>query len=341
MKRVISSSVVAVAVLMGGINLSAKDVQLKLTHKQMVQKSIKGEAGRENKIFDKTSKEISSALSNTFKALTALKYGKDKEAIKLLKQSDKKFDEALKQNPKLKLIPVENRVEVFAFDGSAKDIKLALKSAVTLLKHHKTQAARDILIPLKDEMDITTMYLPMDAYPAFIKTSIKQLEQKDTKGAIATLIDGFNTLVGQKVVVPTSLIMAQDLIGSASKLDKKKKDEATKLLTLANNELQKAVYLGYVDENSKVYKSLEKSISNIQKEIKGKNEVEKLYASLKDSFSSFMKKFRSDKEEVSNKSHQSAEQQVQAYEKKQMQKAIKEASEFKNEVKKDLKETIK
>ncbi len=341
MKRVISSSVVAVAVLMSSINLSAKDTQLKLTHKQMVQKSIKGEAERQNKIFDKTSKEISVALGDTFKALTALKYGKNKEAIKLLKQSDKKFDEVLKQNPKLKLIPVENRVEVFAFDGSAKDIKLALNSAITLLKHHKTQSARDILIPLKDEMDITTMYLPMDAYPAFIKTSIKQLEEKDTKGAMATLIDGFNTLVGQKVVVPTSLIMAQDLIGSASKLDKKKKDEATKLLNLADNELKKAVYLGYVDGDSKVYKNLEKSISNVEKEIKGKNKVEKLYDDLKNSFGSFMKKFRSEKEKVSNKSHQSAEQQVESYEKKQMQKAIKEAGRFKNEVKKDLKNTEK
>ena len=337
MKRVISSSIVAVAVLMGNINLSAKDTQLKLTHKQMAQKSIKGEAQRQNKIFDKTSKEISSALSKTFKALAILKYGKDKEAIKLLKQADKKFDEVLKQNPNLKLIPVENRVEVFAFDGSAKDIKLALNSAVTLLKHHKTQAARDILIPLKDEMDITTMYLPMDAYPTFIKTSIKQLEQKDIKGAITTLIDGFNTLVGQKVVVPTSLIIAQDLIDSASKLDKNKKDEAIKLLSLADNELKKAMYLGYVDEDSNIYKNLEKSISNLEKEIKGENKVEKLYDELKDSFASFMKKFRNHKEEVSAKSRQSAEQEVQSYEKKQMQKAIKEAKEFQEEAKKDLK----
>ena len=180
MKRVVSSSVVAVAILMGNMNLSAKDTQLKLTHNQMVQKSIKGEAIRQNKIFDKTSKEISSALNDTFKALSALQYNKDKEAIKLL-------------------------------------------------KHHKTQLARDILIPLKDEMDITTMYIPMDAYPTFIKTAIKQLEQKDTKGAITTLIDGFNTLVGQKVVIPTSLLMAQDLIEDASKLDKNKKDKATKM----------------------------------------------------------------------------------------------------------------
>ncbi len=341
MKRLVSSSIVAVAVLMSSINLSAKDTQLKLTHKQMVQRSIKGEAERQNKVFDKTSKEISSALSNTFKSLTALKYGKNKEAIKLLKEADKKFDEVLKKNPNLKLIPVENRVEVFAFDGNAKDIKLALNSAVTLIKHHKTQLARDILIPLKDEMDITTMYLPMDAYPAFIKTAIKQLEQKDTKGAIATLIDGFNTLVGQKVVIPTSLLMAQDLIEDASKLDKKKKDEATKLLNFADNELKKAVYLGYVDENSKVYKNLEKSIANIKKEIKGKNKVEKLYDKLKDSFTTFMKNYRNDKEKVSSKAHQSAEQQVQEYEKEQMQKAIKKAKEFKKEVQRDLKDTTK
>ena len=337
MKRVIKNSVVAVAVLVGGVNLWAKDIKpLKLTHKQMVQQSIKNEAQKQNKVFDKTAKEISSAMSNTFKALTALKYGKDKEAINLLKQSDKIFDKVLKKNPKLKLIPIENRVEVFEFDGKVKDIKLALKSAMTLIKHHKTQDARDILIPLKDEMDITTMYVPMDLYPSFIKTAIKQLEQKDEQGAISTIVDGFNTLVGEKVVIPTSLLMAQDLIQDASKLDKSKKDEATKLLNLANSELKKAILLGYVDENSKVYKNIHNSIENIKKEIKGQNKVEKLYNNLKNDFKSFIDKFREDREKVSQKEQKSAEAKVQSYEKKQMQKAIKEAGKFKQEAEKEL-----
>jgi len=279
MKKILTSSVVAVAVLFGGVTLSAKEI----SHKEMVQNSVKKEMKLQRDKFDKNSDKIVMTLHKTFKALSALQFGKDKEALKLLKEADKEFSEILKKNPDLKLIPVENRVELFAFAGSVKDIKVALDSAVKLIKHHKTQSARDILIPLKDEMDITTLYLPMQTYPDVIKSAIKKLEKGEKQAAFATLVEGMDTIVGEQVAIPLSFLMAQDLIQTASQLDKNKKDEALKLLSMASNELEKSVLLGYADENTDAYKALQSAIKNIEKEIKGKNKVEKLYEELKNS----------------------------------------------------------
>jgi len=258
MKKILTTSVVAVAVLFGGVSLSAKDI----SHKDMEQKSIKKEMKLQSGKFDKTSNQIVMTLHKTFKALSALEYGKDKEAIKLLKEADKEFSEILKKNPDLKLIPVENQVELFAYAGGVKDIKVALDSAVKLIRHHKTQSARDILIPLKDEMDITTLYLPMQTYPAVIKTAILQLEKGHKEAAFTTLVDGMDTIVGEKVVIPLSFLMSQDLIVAASKLDKSKKDEALKLLKMASDELEKSVLLGYADEK---YKSLSRVTKSYKK----------------------------------------------------------------------------
>jgi len=337
MKKILTSSVVAVAVLFGSISLDAKE----MTSKDMVQNSVKKEMKLQNSKFDKSSNAIVVALHKTFKALSSLQFGKDKEALKLLKEADKDFENILKKDPNLKLIPVENQVELFAFAGSSKDIKIALDSAVSLIKHHKTQSARDILIPLKDEMDITTMYIPMQTYPAVIKKSISELEKGDKKMAFATLVDGMNTIVGEKVVIPLSFLMSQDLIVEASQLDKNKKDEALKLLKMASDELDKSVLLGYADENTKAYKSLQSAIKNLEKEIKGKNKVEKLYENLKNDFKSFIDKVRGKKESVNKLMNSKAEAEVRAYEKKQMQKAIKESDEFKKEAVSDLKKTDK
>jgi len=337
MKKILTSSVVAVAVLFGGVSLSAKD----MTPKDMVKNSVKKEMKMQNKKFDETSNAIIMALHKTFKAVSALQFGKDKEALKLLKDADKDFSAILKKNPDLKLIPVENRVELFAYAGKVQDIKKALSSAITLIKHHKTQSARDILIPLKDELDITTLYLPMQTYPAVIKTAIVELEKGHKEVAFGTLTDGMDTMIGEKVVVPLSFLMSQDLIAEASKLDKSKKDEALKLLKMASDELEKSVLLGYADENTKAYKDLQNAIKNIEKEIKGKNKVEKLYEDLKKDFKSFIDKFRNDKESVKKPMGNKAEAEVRAYEKKQMQKAIKEADQFKKEAINDLKKTDK
>lgn len=77
----------------------------------------------------------------------------------------------------------------------------------------------------------------------------------------------------------------------ASKLDKKtEKIKVQELLKSAKEQLEIAKLLGYTDENSKDYEDLISQIKNLEKEVKGKNAVEKLYDKMKNSFNTLIKK---------------------------------------------------
>jgi len=103
-----------------------------------------------------------------------------------------------------------------------------------------------------------------------------------------------NSVVVNRIVIPLPLLTAQDLVVDASKLDKTHKKEALKLLNLAQDELQKAVLLGYTKKHSKMYKSLDKELSVIKNEINGQNHVEKMYEHIKHSFESLLDLHRKD-----------------------------------------------
>jgi len=146
-------------------------------------------------------------------------------------------------------------------------------------------------------------------------------------------------LVIYKTVIPTPLLVTQDLINEVMKLDKSKKEDAIKLLEAAKESLNRAELLGYTKLFPKEYKALNTSIDAIEKEIKGKNEVEKLYSNLKNDIINLISKIRASKVKVPN--HIQAEKKVNSYEKQEQEKALKEASIFKKEAAKDENQTIK
>ncbi len=154
--------------------------------------------------------------------------------------------------------------------------------------------AIDAIAPLKDELDITTISIPMKIYPAAVKRAQDLLKKGKEKEAIMAVADAMNSLVAVTTVIPTPILVAHDLIMEASALDKSKKNEAEKLLGLAQEELHRAELLGYTRKHSAEYKALDKSIEAIQKEIKGKNAVEKMYDRLKADFKSLIHKTHKD-----------------------------------------------
>ena len=173
-------------------------------------------------------------------------------------------------------------------------MKETIKTAQDLLDDYETQAARALLMPLKDDMIITTQYLPMGVYPLATKDALKQLNEGKEKEAFSTLVTALHGVVVQFVVIPLPLITAQSLVIEASQLDKKEKTKALKLLDAAQDELEKAVLLGYTKKHAPEYATLKKEIKNIQKEIKGKNIVEKLYEKIKKDFASLLSKHESE-----------------------------------------------
>ncbi len=239
-------------------------------------------------------KEITEALKQSVIALRALHDNKIKNAQEALQKATKLFDVALKQNPKLALVPVADETKVYDFTGDAKLLKHILKSIQDLLKDNDTQTARAMLLPLQDEMQMRTEYLPMGMYPLATKTALKELKNAKTKSAFKTLATALNSVIVQTIIIPIPLITAQGLLAEASSMDKSHKKEATKLLTQAKDELDKAVLFGYAKKHMSDYKVLQTDIKNIQIEINGKNKVEKLYNKISNDFKSLFTKHTKD-----------------------------------------------
>lgn len=289
-KRVIISTLLAGLLLSTSGMCASNNFGAKKNDMQRLKNVVKKEATQHRQVISKAPQEVSQALKQTIEALKALQKRDTKTAKEALNKATKLFDTALKNDPKLALVPVADAIEVHNFTGDSKLVKKTIKVAQDLLDDYDTQAARAILMPLEDDMIITTQYLPMGTYPLATKEALKELNKGKTKEAFTTLITALNTIVIKTTIVPLPLITAQSLVVEASNIDKKEKEKATKLLDLAQDELEKAVLLGYTKKHTPEYKMLQKEIENIKKEIKGKNIVAKLYEKIKKDFTSLLSK---------------------------------------------------
>ena len=313
-----------------GLLLSTTSIQAKSDTKSLVQHQIK----ENKKAFKEAPKEIANALKETSLAMQNLQHKKNDEAKKHLKLATENFDKALKNDPALDIIPLDEAIEVYENLSSAKEINHTLTLAQESLIHYHLDEARAALAPLKDEMDIKTISIPMKVFPVATQKALDALNKGDAQKAMAIMAEGYNTFIIEEAVIPLPLLAAQDMILEASNLDKNKKVEATKLLDDAQKELEKAKVLGYTNSSTPEYKALNDSIDAVKKEMKGKNEVVKLYDKLKDAFVSLVHKNKTTK-------HNKAEAKVNAYEKKESIKAIKDTRNFDAEVKKDESQTAK
>jgi len=302
---------------------------------KMIRHSVSKEAAHHKQNFKQAPKDIVSALNQTVFAIAAIKKDDITAAKDALKKATSSFDAALKEDPNLKLVPVANEITINALGADISTIKRRIKTTISLLKDHDTQAAREILLPLQDEMVINTEFIPMDLYPVATKKAAAALEKGDKEKAAGILISALHLMVSDTVVIPLPLLMAQDLVTAASKLDKSKKKEASAFLKMAQEELEKAVLLGYTKKHASSYKAIEKEIKAIQKEIKGKNAVEKLYEHIKESFKKLLGETRKDV------TRNNAQERVNAFEQKEYEKALKEKTLFKEEAKQDSRKTVK
>ncbi len=312
-----------------GLLLSTTAIQAKSDTKTLVQHQITDS----KKAFKQAPKEIIEGLQDTSKAVRYLQHKKIDEAKKLLSDATEKFDKALKDNPALDIVPLDEQIAVYENLSSAKEIEDILTAAQEMLAHYDVEGAREVLAPLKDEMDIMTTSIPMKLFPDATKEAKKALDNKDIKKALEILAGAFDTMVEEYAVIPLPLLNAQDLILDAAALDKTKKEDATALLDAAKKELNKAKVLGYTNSKSPEYKALVDQIDAVKKEIKGKNIVEKMYDKLKSDFSALVHKSKVTKV---NK----AEAKVNKFQKKEAKKAIKDTATFDKDAKKDEAKTI-
>lgn len=248
------------------------------------------EAHAQHQKLKETPKEIVQAMNETFDAIKALRKGDINIAKNSLTAATDLFNTAIKANPKLTRVPVAVDIEVNELELTPEQIASVLKQAEEAISKKHTQDARDLLIPLRDEMTTTTQYLPMGLYPEATKTALETLKKGDKNKALQTLMAALGTIVSEETIVPIPLLSAQESMEGALKLDKSKKKEALQMIDAAKAELKKAVMLGYTDEDSIEYKHLKAQIDNVQIAVAGETRLEKFYDELKGSFSSLIKK---------------------------------------------------
>jgi len=253
-------------------------------------KAIRKKVESQSNLLKEVNKGVADGLKRVVEATKLIEEGKDKEAIKALQEATGKFDIALAANPKLALIPVESHIIVNELRVPASDVKSAVALAKRLLKESRVQDARAVLLPLRDEMIITTSYIPMNTYPLSIKLATKFLVDGNKNKALDTLAIGLSTIVEEVKIIPLPLVRAESMIIMAYHADKDKdKKYIHALLKASREQLELAVNLGYSSKNGPAYKSIHTQIVALEKEVDGANKVEPLYKKLLKSIKSLLK----------------------------------------------------
>ncbi len=297
MKKILTTALLTASLIAAPLSWAEQKSEVDVSQSKTTQEAIKKEEKRQTELLKTINKDVSEGMDKVVKAIQLLDEGKEKEALKALQEATGKFDVAIAANPELSLVPVDSFVNIYDLVTTPDKVKEQIKQADELLDDGKVQDAREILSTLQDEMRITTVYLPMGTYPEAIKLATKYLVDGRVEDAKSTLVTAMGTLVSEDAVIPLGLIRAASLIDQASKLDKgNEKEKIQKLITAAKHQLEIAKLLGYTDNESKAYADLNNQIENLEKEIKGKNAVEKLYEKLASSFTDLIKKESNKKE---------------------------------------------
>ena len=253
-------------------------------------KNIHAALKKQYQKLGETPKEIFKGLSLSMDALVALEENNTAVAEEALSGASDSFEKAFKADPGLKMVPVDIRIKIESDDVTNKDLKKITKDAIEMLKENRLQEADILLLQLKDQVNITTLYLPISFYESGTKSALQHLIKGDKRGALEALYSGFNSMVVQESILPLSLLESHAAILAAADIDKNDKQAAAKLLDTAQEKLEKARLLGYASKYGKAYKDLSAQIKDLRKALKGKNEVEKLYQDLKHDYNLLLDK---------------------------------------------------
>jgi len=287
MKKTLLSTLVASLILS---TFATADTNSTLTSKEISAKATKSATKKADDNKVKLVQEALTSLNLSAKALKALNSNKEEEAKKDIELALGKLEAILSVKDTPKLLPIENRMVVKNFVGSAKSVDLALKSVKKLMDNGKIQEAGELLYSLQSEIDLTVVSLPLVTYPDALRLASKYLIEKKPNKAKEVLKVALSTFTEIKQIIPIPLINTVELVAISSDIAKENKEQALKHLSLANDELNKAEKLGYISKSTTTYKQLHELIEGVEKEVKGPNKAEKLFEELSTKLKEFKNK---------------------------------------------------
>ncbi|NHZ37845.1 YfdX family protein [Massilia rubra] len=217
--------------------------------------------------------EARSAIDETEKALKALDDKRNRDALAALASATGTLELILARSPTLALAPV--RTDVVTHDLLAKDdtIKAAVKEVRERLRDGDVQKARQLMQGLASEIELRTLNIPLETYPAAIKAITPLIDAGKIEEAKTALRTMLNTLVVTTEIVPLPKLRAEEQIKAAQALAEKanrSKEENDKLaqnIAAAREQLKIAELLGYGDK--KDYKPMYQQIDELDKKTAG------------------------------------------------------------------------
>jgi hypothetical protein len=288
MRKLLLSSIVALSLL----GSSAYALDANATSKSVSANALKVAKDNANKQKGdvKVVKEAVESIALVAETIRNIDANKKDDAIKSLEKAIGKIEVVL-SNPKAPaLIPVDAKVVVAEYLGDAYSAQNAVITSIALLQNKRVQDARKIVQALVDEIDFTTINLPLASYPGALKLAAKDLQDNKLAEARKVLVTTLNTFVQITTVTPIGILEAQDLIVAASKVAKQDKKLALAHLAAAKAALKKDEALGYTSTSDTTYKMLNEEIKKVEKEIRGKNKAEKLFEELINKIKEFKEK---------------------------------------------------
>jgi len=278
-----------------------------LTSAQVTQKATQEATANAKSHQVKLVQEAIASLKLAAKALNALNQNKPEEAKKDIELALGKLESILASEKAPKLLPIDSRIVVKNFAGTAEDVERTIEVVKDLLDKGRVQEAADLLITLQSEIDIIVVNLPLASYPDALKLASKYIIDNQIEKAKEVLRVALSTFTEVEYVIPIPIVNALELISTASQIAKTNKEQALKHLEYASEELKKAEKLGYISSSDVTYKQLQELIEKTEKEIKGPNKAEKLFKELIEKLKDFKSKILSTEE--SKKAHEAKEAQ--------------------------------
>jgi hypothetical protein len=231
--------------------------------------------------------EAMAAIDETSNAIKAIAENKTDESLAAIERATGKINILLARNPATALIPVSFEVTVIeAAPLDVKEIRRRAAAADWAVADRAYPTARAILDSLRSEIRLRTYNLPLASYPAALKEAARLLDEKKTKEASVALLTALNTLAVVDQVTPLPIAVAQAAIDSAQQLRDRDKEGARTHLAFARAELERAKELGYSGKDPE-YANLDKSIRDLEKQLKGNGDTGSLFANLKEKMASF------------------------------------------------------
>ena len=248
---------------------------------------------RERREAERQAKEILdqeaiTAIQETRRAVDAIAANKIEEAMQAIERATGKVGILLARNPAEALVPVD--LEAKVIDTAPRDsieILEIAQNASLAFDELNFPDARTLLHALMSEVRVRIYNLPLATYPTALKDAARLLAQRKDDDARSILLAALTTLVAIDHVTPIPLILARDAIKEAQ-AQLHNTAEALKLLETARNELMRGRQLGYAGKAPE-YVSLNDDISNLEKQLRSKEDTRSGFTRLKEKLASFFK----------------------------------------------------